>query len=481
MANYLYVWDSDTNSWKNTGVMQGAKGEQGNAGTLTVGNVSQGEVASVTNVGTSDNAIFDFVLPQGEKGEKGNDGDSATVSIGTVTEGETISVTNVGTPYNAVLNFVLKRGEKGEQGNPTIVNGKSSASIEIDTRDILMTGYVKEAEGEILPSDALNVAISKLENKKPFIKYVIKVFVPDEFLGKTITCVNGEESYSKVAESITEFECDADGTWTITCDEEEETVNVSYYGVYTVEIVGYVDGKTVLPTDDIRTWLKCAKIHKPYLTIGEVINDSVTLLDLISNENACDYMARSKSWASPITIDSTSMTLIGNNDYCAETLLTDETWGLAIANSQYYDSVLTVTNPNMTSNTTPYGKASASSILSTQYDAWAAFDGNSGTRWTTDTNQIDAWVKYEFPEPVLAKKIVIGNGAYKHNSVIQASNDVSNDASKWVSLTETLNLDGYEQRTISLSNTTKYKYYRVYRWSTGGTVFDWTDLKIYGR
>ena len=45
------------------------------ATTVEVGTVSKGDVPSVTNVGTPQHAILDFVMPQGEKGDKGEQGD----------------------------------------------------------------------------------------------------------------------------------------------------------------------------------------------------------------------------------------------------------------------------------------------------------------------------------------------------------------------------------------------------------------------
>lgn len=60
---------------------QGQKGNNGQAATIAVGNVTAGDVASIINTGTNTNAVFDFVLP---KGEKGDDGDSSTLeNIGT--------------------------------------------------------------------------------------------------------------------------------------------------------------------------------------------------------------------------------------------------------------------------------------------------------------------------------------------------------------------------------------------------------------
>lgn len=55
----------------------GSSGEAGTAATIEVGTVTTGEAgssAAVTNSGTKSEAIFDFVIPRGDKGEKGDTG-----------------------------------------------------------------------------------------------------------------------------------------------------------------------------------------------------------------------------------------------------------------------------------------------------------------------------------------------------------------------------------------------------------------------
>ena len=54
----------------------GPQGPAGTAATITVGTVTASStITSVTNVGTSQDAVFDFVLPQGPQGIKGDPGD----------------------------------------------------------------------------------------------------------------------------------------------------------------------------------------------------------------------------------------------------------------------------------------------------------------------------------------------------------------------------------------------------------------------
>lgn len=68
-----------------------------------------------------------LTLPRGEKGEKGENGKdgldgegiAATIEVGTVTTGAAgtnASVTNVGTEQRAILNFVIPRGDTGASG-----------------------------------------------------------------------------------------------------------------------------------------------------------------------------------------------------------------------------------------------------------------------------------------------------------------------------------------------------------------------------
>ena len=127
----------------------GGGGEPGKAATIQVGQVTTGEPGSeaqVTNSGSENAAVFDFVIPRGEPGPKGdtgaagpqgergeqgpagadgaqglqgNPGQAATIQVGKVTTGEPgseVQVTNSGSEGAAVFDFVIPRGEPGAAG-----------------------------------------------------------------------------------------------------------------------------------------------------------------------------------------------------------------------------------------------------------------------------------------------------------------------------------------------------------------------------
>ena len=230
------------------------------------------------------------------------------------------------------------------------------------------------------------------------------------FAGSMITCTDGTDTFTETCPSSSPYEVTFQsipvGTWTISGSYSGETFSTIFTVLdFEAELIAIPEGSTVLPTDDIQTWLFCAGIFdKTYTTISEVLSDGSTVTTLIASNNACDYMARSTTWASDVCADSSAMTKIGANDYCANKLLSNSTWLNAICNSTYFESVLNVKVPTMTDATTPSGRVFASSQIASG-EAWHAFDKTS-TRWCSEqiTNQ---YVGYEFVQSTIVYKAVI--------------------------------------------------------------------------
>jgi len=115
----------------------GPQGKSGKPALVKIGNITYSEDGLVHIQAREEyhndrnETHLDFYFPRAIlNGGAGYDGKNATISIGEVTTGDVPYVWNTGDETNAILNFVLPRGDKGEKGNPGIagrngVNGRN--------------------------------------------------------------------------------------------------------------------------------------------------------------------------------------------------------------------------------------------------------------------------------------------------------------------------------------------------------------------
>lgn len=311
--------------------------------------------------------------------------------------------------------------------------------------------------------------------------YELTVTCDADFAGTTITCTDGVTTLTQTCPSASPYEVvfaiPNGGEWTISGIISGQTHSASIDIPDSLELHSTPEGSIVLPTDDIQTWLACAGItDKAYTTLNEVLADSTTLLALISDNNASDYLVRSTTWASGITADSTAMTDIGANNYCANTLLADSTWLDTICNSTYFESVLNVKVPTMTSATTPSGTViGASSAWNNQY-LWYAFDGNDGTYASPSS---DNYVGYSFPTAVKVNRMDIN----LHNDGVAASNGFTLEKSvngSWVQILDESNLQQSTTLSYSFANSDSVTDYRV-ALKLSGVTQGVNEIQFYGR
>lgn len=114
-------------------------------GTTTT--LDAGEDATVVNSGTNSAAVLDFGIPKGDtgaqgiqgvKGDKGDTGTAATVDAGTTTTlaaGQSATVTNVGTTAAAIFNFAIPQGIQGLTG----ADGACVESVAFVGNDMVFT------------------------------------------------------------------------------------------------------------------------------------------------------------------------------------------------------------------------------------------------------------------------------------------------------------------------------------------------------
>ena len=136
---YWIIWDLEAEDYVESKlplpeVSVGPQGPEGKAASIRIGSVLTGDPgaqAAVSNSGTENDAILDFVLPRGQigptgpsgadgrDGKDGVPGAAATIQVGAVTTGEPgtqAQVVNVGTENAAMLQFTIPRGQPGADG-----------------------------------------------------------------------------------------------------------------------------------------------------------------------------------------------------------------------------------------------------------------------------------------------------------------------------------------------------------------------------
>ena len=253
-----------------------------------------------------------------------------------------------------------------------------------------------------------------------------------------------------------------------------QSVNVTQETTYSVYFTP--TGSTATPVNDIQTWLHCAGIYnKSYTTLNEVLADNTTLLALISDNNAVDYMARSTNWASSVCTNQTAMGYIGNNDYCANKLLSNSTWATAICNSTYFESVLNVKVPTMTSNTNPTGQVGQTLDTSRSSDAYKAFDGSDSTFATmlmdTSANKAnDIYYMFTSQVKVCKLRVLFYNLPTLDNNSITLKIQGSSNGTNWTDIhSQSFKPSKGAFDTIVFANNSKYKYIRM--WLSGGTLY----------
>ena len=260
----------------------------------------------------------------------------------------------------------------------------------------------------------------------------------DTLYGRTITIskggsVVGTTTFDNTGHAV--YKVHETGTYHIYTstaggDVYEDDVVVTEETLYSIEL-GLPNGNTALPVNDIQLWLKCAGItDKAYLqTLEDVLNEPETYELLLSDSNACDYMARSTAWADAGIV------------------------------------------PVMTSYTTPSGTViySSENTSSSRY-AWKAFDrvkeyySGAPDKWvaTSATNQ---YIGYTFTSPTVVKRVYLlpdtdGSKSCAKDIKIEGSND----GSTWETL-DTRTLEDQSAPTdiyFMIDNDTAYTSYRVY-------------------
>lgn len=133
--------------------------------------------------------------------------------------------------------------------------------------------------------------------------------------------------------------------------------------------------------------------------------------------------------------------------------------------------------PNMTSNTTPSGIVSSSSIVGTGSEAWRAFDGKDNQGLVSSGTV--GYLQYEFPNEVQIGKYIIRSGTSTGAQLTSIPKnwtfEGSNDSTNWTVLDTQLNQTWATTLTEKEYVIKDPKYFKMYRlnWTAnnGGTTY----------
>lgn len=247
---------------------------------------------------------------------------------------------------------------------------------------------------------------------------------------------------------------------------------------------GIIIGSSVTPVNDIQTLLHCANIYDKteYTTIADVLADTVILKILIDNNNSADYLARSTEWANSVCNNATAMIYIGDNNYCANKLLDDSTWSTAICNSTYFESVLNVKVPTLSSETGSDGGETIYSSLYSGLHGYNAFDDNDATWWDHIKNQNPSYIGYDFKKNVkIYRSSVKAYSSPSYSGLKYTVQYFDTNTNTWVDATsEQQTVGGSFVNTVINTNVSSQKW-RIYYTTDYDGWNSTSELQFYGR
>ena len=210
------VYKKENGVWVLKTNIKGQQGEQGERGesalTFDIGSVTTGDTPSVTNSGTEQDVVLDFVLPKGEKGDKGERGDS-TITVG----GFVVSNVNFDSDPQGQLNNKLNNnfgtGNAGRflqvDENGQVVAVRSSAENDVIDAYIVGQQYTSDWLSETPDGEALIPATGKLYVIRTTGDYFMNIYAwnSPSFIktsGNT-TIDDGTVTYAKLSSDMQEL------------------------------------------------------------------------------------------------------------------------------------------------------------------------------------------------------------------------------------------------------------------------------------
>ena len=175
-----------------------------------------------------------------------------------------------------------------------------------------------------------------------------------------------------------------------------------------------------------------------YVAFLDILYDTTAMNSIVGSSTSMNAIIGSSTALSAVVGSPTAMSAIAGSSTAIDAIINSQTALGAIKNNStawniFINSKASTVKevPKMTSNTTPEGILSASSISGSSYDAFYAFDKDYGTYWYAG-GVAPQWIQYKFASPVFVHTVMVegffsaGIGYNPTSITIQVSNDGSN-------------------------------------------------------
>lgn len=199
--------------------------------------------------------------------------------------------------------------------------------------------------------------------------------------------------------------------------------------------------------------VKFTAIAVPWLQVGDFIG-------VYERSTGASSIYRISSLSLDMTSDSFTMSV--DAYYYGDSIVPGE-----LPTNTATQTVAPATNiiPEMTSNTAPSGVARSSSVYSSSYEPWQAFNSTDADNyWNAITN--NGWIEYQFPEKMIVDKYTVkARQALAYNDAMPKDWTFEGfDGEKWIVLDTRTNQSAWgisEVRTYKFANTVAYSKYRL--------------------
>lgn len=304
------------------------------------------------------------------------------------------------------------------------------------------------------------------------------------FAGKTITATDGTTTLTQTCPSTSpytvQFDLPNTGSWTISGVIE---------GVTYSETISVTEYQLALNSEfDYETWVSLGGLDpSDYASLSDVFADEEAVRRLMLVHASADYLIAKVS--NDVTViddfcaNDTAMKWIGLCDYVCDGLTAITGVEAKLLASTYWERYLKDHVPTMTSNTAPYGTASATSTYSGS-GAYKSFDGLDTDYWSDNSGAVGSTQRiwYQFTNPICVKKIKLTSRTPSNASSMKIV--ASNDGTIWVDIKAVTDVTASVEYTLDVSDSANAGYYLYYglemvKASTSSIGLE--SLQFYGR